>query len=48
MVNIGLEGMMILGTWGAGFAGYQWGPWAALVGHLLGGLSAVCCTPSPR
>ena len=30
VVNIGLEGMMILGTWGAGFAGYQWGPWAAL------------------
>jgi len=38
VVNIGLEGMMILGTWGAGFAGYQWGPWAALVGALLGGL----------
>ncbi|WP_203336914.1 ABC transporter permease [Nocardioides limicola] len=30
VVNIGLEGMMILGTFGAGFAGYQWGPWAAL------------------
>ena len=28
IVNIGLEGMMILGTWGAGWAGYQWGPWA--------------------
>jgi general nucleoside transport system permease protein len=27
VVNIGLEGMMILGTWGAGWAGYQWGPW---------------------
>ena len=38
VVNIGLEGMMILGTWGAGFAGYQWGPWAALAGALLGGL----------
>src|SRR3712207_3455837 len=25
VVNIGLEGMMILGTWGAGWAGYQWG-----------------------
>jgi ABC-type uncharacterized transport system permease subunit len=33
VVNIGLEGMMILGTWGAGWAGYQWG-WA---GALIGG-----------
>jgi ABC-type uncharacterized transport system permease subunit len=31
VVNIGLEGMLVLGTWGAGFAGYQWGPWAALI-----------------
>ena len=42
VVNIGLEGMMILGTWGAAWAGYQWGPWAALVGGIvfgaLGGL----------
>jgi ABC-type uncharacterized transport system permease subunit len=42
VVNIGLEGMMILGTWGAGFAGYQWGWGAAIVGGLvmgaLGGL----------
>ena len=30
VINIGLEGMMILGTWGAAWAGYQWGPWAAL------------------
>jgi general nucleoside transport system permease protein len=37
VVNIGLEGMMIFGTWGAGFAGYQWGPWAGLVGGLLFG-----------
>jgi len=37
VVNIGLEGMMILGTWGAGWAGYQWGPWAALVGAVCGG-----------
>ncbi len=38
VVNIGLEGMMILGTWGAGWAGYQWGPWAGvLVGVALGG-----------
>jgi ABC-type uncharacterized transport system permease subunit len=38
IVNIGLEGMMILGTWFAGWAGYQWGPWAALVGGGVGGL----------
>jgi ABC-type uncharacterized transport system permease subunit len=37
VVNIGLEGMMILGTWGAAWAGYQWGPWAALVGGLVFG-----------
>src|SRR4051795_9695741 len=37
VVNIGLEGMMILGTWGAGWAGYQWGWGAAIVGGLLFG-----------
>ncbi|GAA5043376.1 simple sugar transport system permease protein [Thermocatellispora tengchongensis] len=37
VVNIGLEGMMVLGTWFAGWAGYQWGPLAALVAGLLGG-----------
>ncbi len=37
VVNIGLEGMMILGTWGAGWAGYQYGAWGALVGAVLGG-----------
>ncbi|HEX7189004.1 MAG TPA: ABC transporter permease [Actinomycetes bacterium] len=42
VVNIGLEGMMILGTWGAGFFGWQWGPWAGVLGGValgaLGGL----------
>ena len=42
VVNIGIEGMMILGTFGAGYAGYQWGPWAGvffgIVCGLLGGL----------
>ena len=42
VVNIGLEGMLILGTWGAGWAGYQWGPWAgvgmAIVAGAIGGL----------
>ncbi|UBU14506.1 ABC transporter permease [Nonomuraea gerenzanensis] len=37
VVNIGLEGMMVLGTWFAGWAGYQWGPLAALAAGLLGG-----------
>ncbi|MGO4341326.1 ABC transporter permease [Pedococcus sp. 2YAF34] len=38
VVNIGLEGMMILGTWGAGFCGYQWGPWAGVVGAIVMGM----------
>ncbi len=38
MVNIGLEGMMILGTWSSAFCGYHWGPWAGLLGGVLGGM----------
>jgi ABC-type uncharacterized transport system permease subunit len=42
IINIGLEGMMILGTWGSAWAGYYWGPWAAMLGGIvfgaLGGL----------
>ncbi|MFJ8926731.1 ABC transporter permease [Streptomyces sp. NPDC102364] len=42
VVNIGLEGMLILGTWFGAWAGYQWGPWVgvlvALMGGALGGL----------
>ncbi|MBW0118502.1 ABC transporter permease [Pseudonocardia abyssalis] len=38
VINIGLEGMMILGTWGAAWAGYQWGPYAAVVGGLVFGV----------
>jgi simple sugar transport system permease protein len=37
VVNIGLEGMMILGTWGAGWAGYQWGWGGALIGGAVFG-----------
>jgi general nucleoside transport system permease protein len=29
---------MVLGTWFAGFAGWHWGPWAALAGGAFGGL----------
>jgi ABC-type uncharacterized transport system permease subunit len=37
VVNIGLEGMMILGTWTGAWAGYQWGPWAGVAVGILGG-----------
>lgn len=37
VVNIGLQGMMVLGTWGAGYCGWQFGPWGALVGGALFG-----------
>ncbi|GAA0923205.1 ABC transporter permease [Nonomuraea longicatena] len=37
VVNIGLEGMMVLGTWFAGWAGYQWGFMAALVAGVAAG-----------
>lgn len=37
IINLGVEGMMILGTWFAGLFGYHWGAWAALVGGIVGG-----------
>ncbi|MGW2745344.1 ABC transporter permease [Streptomyces sp. NPDC001450] len=37
VVNIGLEGMMILGTWFGAWAGYQWGPWVGVVFGIVGG-----------
>jgi general nucleoside transport system permease protein len=40
VVNIGLEGMMIMGTFGAGWAGYQWGMWAGVVAALAFGAIA--------
>lgn len=39
-VNIGLEGMMIMGTIFAGWWGWQYGPWMAVVGGILGGMLA--------
>ncbi|MFJ4919810.1 ABC transporter permease [Streptomyces sp. NPDC088725] len=42
VVNIGLEGMMILGTFGAGWIGWQTSPWLGLIAGVafgvLGGL----------
>ncbi|CAM5659992.1 ABC transporter permease [Streptomyces fumanus] len=42
VVNIGLEGMLILGTWFGAWAGFQWGPWigvlVGIAGGALGGL----------
>ncbi len=42
VVNIGLEGMMILGTWAGAWVGYEHGPWlgvlAGVIAGALGGL----------
>ncbi len=42
IVNIGIEGMMIVGSWLGGFGAWKWGSWAgiglALVGGALVGL----------
>jgi simple sugar transport system permease protein len=42
VANIGLEGMMILGTWFGAWGGWMFGPWEGvalgLVGGALGGL----------
>jgi ABC-type uncharacterized transport system permease subunit len=35
VVNIGLEGQMILGTWGAGYFTYYYGPWQGILGAAL-------------
>ncbi|MFG2089370.1 MULTISPECIES: ABC transporter permease [unclassified Spirillospora] len=37
IINIGLEGMMILGTWTGAWAGFQWGPWIGVLFGILGG-----------
>ena len=38
VVNIGLEGMMILGTYGAGLLGYHYGGWAGVAGAIVLGM----------
>ncbi len=37
-INIGLDGMMVLGTIFAGWWGWQYGPWMALLGGIVGGM----------
>jgi simple sugar transport system permease protein len=39
-VNIGIEGMMVMGTIFAGWWGWEFGPWMALVGGIVGGMLA--------
>jgi general nucleoside transport system permease protein len=42
MINIGLEGMMILGTWGAAWGGLHGGPWVAVLsGAIFGALGGL-------
>ena len=42
VVNIGLEGMMIMGAWGGGFIGSLYGPWFGLLaGIFMGGVGAL-------
>ena len=37
VINIGLEGMMILGTWTAAFFGFEYGVWVGLLAGFLAG-----------
>jgi ABC-type uncharacterized transport system permease subunit len=39
IINIGLEGMMIAGTWFGAWAGYQWGVGAAVVAGVAAGMA---------
>lgn len=38
VVNIGLEGMMVLGTWFGAYGGIEYGPWQGVALGILGGL----------
>ncbi len=39
-INIGIEGMMVMGTIFAGWWGWEYGPWMAIVGGIIGGMLA--------
>lgn len=38
ILNIGIEGMMILGTWFGAYGAWQFGPWVGLLLAVLGGM----------
>ncbi len=38
VLNIGIEGMMIFGTWFGGWGAWQFGPWVGLAFAVLGGM----------
>ncbi len=38
IINIGLEGMMVLGTWFGAYGGLTWGPWEGVALGVLGGV----------
>jgi len=52
VVNIGLEGQLILGTWFGAWGALEWGPWAgvltAIAGGALGGLLHAVATVTFR
>ena len=37
IVNIGIEGMMIVGTWCGGYGAWKWGSWAGIAMALIAG-----------
>ena len=39
IVNIGIEGMMILGTWSGALGAWKYGPWIGLLFGILGGMA---------
>jgi general nucleoside transport system permease protein len=38
ILNIGIEGMMIFGTWFGAYGAWQWSPWFGLLLGILGGM----------
>ena len=48
VVNIGLEGMLILGTWFGAWGALEFGPWWGMLIGAAGGASEACCMPSQR